>query len=128
VLRKGIKQVSTAIARIAVFFKDSDDSEPVRDWLMQLKKKNQIVHGKITTRINRAAAGNFGNYRMLGGGFGELKIDFGPGYRIYFGLVGDRLVVLLNGGSKGNQQADIELAKSRWERYLREDREREEFQ
>jgi putative addiction module killer protein len=113
--------VSKAVARKPVFFKEDDNLEPVLDWLNEMKKKKRLVeHGKITTSINRAAQGNFGKCRMLGGGFGELKIDYGPGYRVYFGLVGDELVVLLNGGDKTNQQSDIDLAKSRWERYLKE--------
>jgi putative addiction module killer protein len=103
--------VSTIIERKTVFFKDEDNSEPVLDWLNELKKKRRVVeHSKITTRINRAAQGNLGDHRMLGGAFG-------PAYRVYFGLDGNELIVLLSGGSKDNQQADIELAKSRWERY-----------
>lgn len=109
----------TAVTREAKFFREDDGSEPVRTWLDEMKKKRRIVeHGKILTRINRAAQGNFGDHRMLGGAFGELKIDFGPGYRVYFGIVGDELIILLNGGSKEDQQFDIELAKSRWDRYL----------
>jgi putative addiction module killer protein len=113
--------VLTAVTRKPVFFKEDDDSEPVLDWLNEMKKKKRMVeHGKITTRINRAAQGNFGDYRMLGGALGELRIDYGPGYRVYFGIVGDELVILFNGGSKDDQQSDIELAKTRWDRYLNE--------
>jgi putative addiction module killer protein len=113
--------VLKAVTRKPVFFKEDDNSEPVLDWLNEMMKKRRTVeHVKITTRINRAAQGNFGEHRMLGGGFGELKIDYGPGYRVYFGLVGDEFVILLNGGSKTSQQSDIDLARSRWERYLKE--------
>jgi len=113
--------VPTAVPRKSVFFKEDDDSEPVRNWLNEMKRKKRIVeHGKITTRINRAAQGNFGDHRMLDGALGELRIDYGPGYRVYFGIVGDELVILLNVGSKDDQQSDIELARSRWDRYLKE--------
>ena len=111
--------MSTTVTRRLIFFKEDDGSEPVLDWLNRMKRKKLFVeHGRITSRINRAAQGNFGNHQMLGGAFGELKIDFGPGYRVYFGLVGNQLIVLLNGGSKNDQQADIELARSRWNRYI----------
>jgi len=113
--------VPKAVTRRPIFFKENDDSEPVLNWLNEMKKKKRIVeHGKITTKINRAAKGNFGDHRMLGGAFGELRIDYGPGYRVYFGLVGDELVILFNGGSKDDQQSDLDLAKSRWGRYLEE--------
>lgn len=101
------------------FYKDGP--EPVKDWLDELKRKKKFVeHIKIIVRIDRAAQGNLGDHRLLGGAFGELKIDFGPGYRVYFGLAGDQLIVLLSGGTKNDQQANIELAKSRWQRYLNE--------
>jgi len=113
VLKAGVRKTS--------FFKEDDDSEPVKDWLNGMRRKKRFVeYQKISTRIDRAAQGNFGDHRILGGAFGELRIDYGPGYRVYFGLIGDELIVLLNGGTKSDQQADIELAKSRWERYLEE--------
>jgi putative addiction module killer protein len=113
--------VPTAVVRKVIFFKEDDDSEPVRDWLDELKERRRMVeHSKISTRISRAGQGNFGDHRMLGGAFGELKIDLGPGYRVYFGLDGCELIVLLSGGSKDDQQSDIELAESRWDRYRKE--------
>ena len=109
------------VVRKTKFFKEDDDSEPVKEWLDGMRRKKRLVeYQKISTRIGRAAQGNFGDHRFLGGAFGELRIDYGLGYRVYFGLVGDELIVLLNGGAKDDQQADIELAKSRWERYLEE--------
>ncbi len=106
------------------FFKDDDGSEPVKEWLRKLKKKKQFVeHGKIVTRINRAQSGNFGDHRFLGGNWGEMKIDFGPGYRIYFGVEGEDLILLLHGGTKESQQEDIELAEARWKQYLKSKKE-----
>lgn len=105
--------------RRAEFFTNDDGSEPVRDWLKSLKRKNRHVeHGKITARISRAEEGNFGEHRFLGGSWGELKIDFGPGYRVYFGIYCDELILLLHGGTKQNQQEDINLAEERWQKYL----------
>lgn len=101
------------------FFKDPKGSEPVKVWLEQMLKKNKSVeHSKIETRIKRAGLGNFGDHRFLAGDFGELRIDFGPGYRVYFGLDGGDLILLLHGGSKEDQQNDIKTAKMRWEQHL----------
>lgn len=61
--------------------------------------------------------GNFSNVKAVGGGVMEYKIDFGPGYRIYFGKDGDRLVILLGGGTKARQQNDIRTAQTRWSDY-----------
>lgn len=109
-----------ATPRRADFFKDDDGTEPVQEWLKSLKKKNKHVeHGKITQRIARAEMGNFGDHRILGGNWGELKIDYGPGYRVYFGIDGDELILLLHGGTKQGQQEDIQLAEERWKRYLK---------
>ena len=110
--------------RKAEFFKEDDGEEPVKEWLKSLKRKNKCVeHGKITKRINRAEMGNFGDHRILGGSWGELKIDFGPGYRVYFGIYGDEMILLLHGGTKPNQQEDIKLAEKRWERHLKNKKE-----
>lgn len=106
--------------RAASYFKEDDGTEPVKEWLQKLKKKKQFVeHGKIITRIDRAQAGNFGDHRFLAGNLGELKIDFGPGYRVYFGVDGDEIILLLHGGTKEDQQEDISLAETRWKKYLK---------
>lgn len=105
--------------RVAKFFKDSDGSEPVRAWLDELKRKRRFVeHSKIMTRIKRAEKGNFGDHRFLSGNLGELRIDYGPGYRVYFGVDGDEFIILINGGTKENQQDDIITAQSNWSEYL----------
>ena len=112
-------------ARRADYFKDDDGTEPVKEWLKTLKKKKKHVeHGKITTRIGRAESGNFGDHKILGGNWGEIRIDFGPGYRVYFGIDGDEIILLLHGGTKEDQQVDIELAEERWKRYLKNKKER----
>ena len=65
----------------------------------------------------RMAQGNLSNTKGVGGGVFEYRINFGPGYRIYFGKDGDTLIILLGGGTKSRQQVDIELARSLWREY-----------
>ncbi|MGC2657011.1 MAG: type II toxin-antitoxin system RelE/ParE family toxin [Bryobacteraceae bacterium] len=72
---------------------------------------------KVTVALERIAAGNTSSMKSIGGGVSEYKIDFGPGYRIYFGKDGDRLVILLGGGTKKRQNQDIENAKAAWSEY-----------
>ena len=72
---------------------------------------------KVTIALERLARGNVSNVKAVGAGVSEYKIDFGPGYRIYFGMDGDTLVILLAGGTKKDQQGDIAAAKNRWADY-----------
>ena len=69
--------------------------------------------------VYRLASGNFSNVKGVGAGVFEKKLDFGPGYRIYFGRDGDTVVILLGGSSKQRQQDAIEAAKERWVDYRR---------
>lgn len=78
---------------------------------------------RVTVALARAAAGNLSNAMGLGGGVSELRIDFGPGCRIYFGRDGATLIILLAGGTKKRQQRDIEAAQQRWADYERRKRE-----
>jgi len=77
-------------------------------WLSNLKDERALA--KISTRIDRVALGNFGDVKFFGG-IGELRIDYGPGYRVYFVQRGAVVVVLLCGGDKSTQSKDIDLAK-----------------
>lgn len=109
-----------ARAREVQFFLDKGKKEPVKEWLKSLRRKKKFVeHQKILTRISRAELGNFGDHRMVGKSWGELRIDFGPGYRLYFGIDGDRIILLLHGGTKKRQEKDIEVAEQRWKSYLK---------
>lgn len=93
--------------------------EPFTEWLdvLDIKARQTIV-----TRIARVRLGNFGDCKLLKGakGLWELRIDYGPGYRVYFGKKGSSLVILLIGGSKGSQGRDIAKAKRYWDLYQEE--------
>jgi putative addiction module killer protein len=78
------------------------------DWLSQLADAR--AQAKIAARINRLAAGNFGDCKPLRQGLSELRIDWGPGYRIYYAMLGKICVLLLCGGDKRRQSPDIERA------------------
>ena len=72
---------------------------------------------EITASITRLGLGNTSNVKGLSGGLLELKIDFGPGYRVYFGKDGAEIVILLGGGTKKKQDRDIETARALWQAY-----------
>lgn len=72
---------------------------------------------KVTTALSRMERGNLSNVKAVGSGVFENRIDFGPGYRIYFGRDGVALIVLLGGGTKVRQQRDIEMAQNLWQEY-----------
>lgn len=85
-----------------------EQTEVYRDWINALK--DRAARARIQVRVDRLVHGNPGSHRNLTGGISELKIDFGPGYRVYYTQIGDRLLLLLIGGSKSTQQKDIERA------------------
>lgn len=72
----------------------------------------------MRARLNRIRLGNFGDCKGVGGGVEELRIDFGPGYRVYFGREGSFVVILLCGGDKRSQARDILIAQQYWREYL----------
>ncbi len=90
---------------------------PFDEWLESLRDKRS--QATIANRLIRVAQGNFGLCRKLESGIQELKIDLGPGFRIYFAEDGDTLVVLLCGGDKSSQSKDIEKARAYWTDYLK---------
>jgi putative addiction module killer protein len=93
---------------------DSAGRSPFTKWLRAL---NVHAAAKVATALERVADGNLSNVKAVGKGVFEHKIDFGPGYRIYFGRDGGRIVILLAGGTKKRQQEDIRQAKANWEDY-----------
>jgi putative addiction module killer protein len=74
------------------------------------------IHAKILQRIDRVERGNFGKHKSVGEGVCELIVDFGPGYRVYFGQDGNEVVLLCAGG-KSTQNRDIDTAKRYWKDY-----------
>jgi putative addiction module killer protein len=78
------------------------------DWIDDLK--DRAARARILVRVDRLIHGNPGQHRDLNGGVSELKIDFGPGYRVYYTKRGSKILLLLAGGDKATQQKDIQLA------------------
>ncbi len=93
---------------------DAAGRSPFTKWLRAL---NVHAAAKVATALERVANGNLSNVKAVGNGVLEYKIDFGPGYRIYFGRDGGRLVILLAGGTKKRQRGDIEHAQANWADY-----------
>jgi len=86
-----------------------------QQWLEGLADRQ--ARARVAVRINRLAAGNFGDCKPVGKSVWELRIDHGPGYRVYYAQAGSQLVLLLLGGDKRRQQADIEQAQGYWADY-----------
>jgi len=101
--------------RELVYYTTPDGKVVVRDWLRSLPDPN--TRTRIRIRLDRLEDGNLGDHRSAGEGIFELRIDFGPGYRIYIGQDGKRIVVLLCGGDKETQDCDIRLSKKYWQDY-----------
>ena len=95
-------------------FLERDGSSPFAKWFATL---DAVAAAKITTAVRRLELGNFSNVKGVGAGVFEYRIDFGPGYRIYFGKDGETLVILLGGGTKKAQDRDIAAAHARWQDY-----------
>ena len=93
---------------------DPAGRSPFTKWLRAL---NVQAAAKVATALERISDGNLSNVRPVGSGVLEYKIDFGPGYRIYFGREGDRLLILLAGGMKKRQREDIQQAQVNWADY-----------
>lgn len=96
------------------YYLEDNGSAPFTEWLSGLRDRN--AHARISARLNRLKLGNFGIAKSLGDGVNELKIDYGPGYRLYYAMNGKTVVLLLIGGDKSTQAQDIKVAKSYWKR------------
>ena len=97
------------------YYRDPNGRQPFTDWFESIRDK--ITQQRIDKRLARLEDGNFGDFRSVSGGVFELRLHFGPGYRIYFGQIENTLVLLLCGGDKKSQQTDIEIAKTHWREY-----------
>ncbi len=102
-----------------VHYVTENGSDPFGEWL---SKQDVNVIARVQQRIDRVHRGNFGNHKRLEGGIAELRIDYGPGYRLYYGKDGRDRVVLLAGGAKKRQSRDIDQARSLWRTYKQERR------
>lgn len=87
-----------------------------------LQRQSSETRARIQTRIDRVELGNFGDHKRVGNGVSELRINFGPGYRVYYGADGEELVILLAGGTKKRQARDIAAAQACWRAYQQEKR------
>jgi len=97
-----------------VEYEDENGKHPFSKWFSSLDVQAAL---KIRTAISRMESSNFSNVKPVGQGVSEYKLTFGPGYRIYFGKDGERLVILLGGGTKKRQNRDIENAQLLWKTY-----------
>ena len=104
-----------------VEYVDEKSHSPFKEWLHSLRK-DKVTLGRILGRIRRFENGNFGDSKSVGDGVMEHRLDFGPGYRIYYGHHGDLLVIVLGGGDKSSQDKDIKLAQKRWQRWKNENK------
>ncbi len=95
-------------------YETADGVSPFAKWFDELDAR---AAAKVTTALTRLAQGNTSQVKGVGSGVFELKIDFGPGYRVYFGKDGAELVILLGGGSKKKQQRDIKSVQVCWNEY-----------
>jgi putative addiction module killer protein len=93
---------------------DEDGKAPFETWILELDSHAQA---KVTIALSRLETGNTSNVKAVGSGVSELKLNWGPAYRVYFGQDGNTIVVLLCGGTKTRQSRDIATAKMRWADY-----------
>ncbi|MGB8701458.1 MAG: type II toxin-antitoxin system RelE/ParE family toxin [Thermosynechococcaceae cyanobacterium] len=98
-----------------VFYADEDGNEPFQVWIDNLHDKQG--RRRIINRLFRVQQGNYGDVEPIGEGLSELRLFFGPRYRVYFGEDTGDIVVILCGGDKSSQGRDIEDAKTYWKEY-----------
>ena len=99
--------------RIEHYLTTDEQKDVYNDWLRRLRDAQAKV--AVIRRVTRVEQGNFGDHKFCRDGVWELRIDAGPGYRVYYGLAGHRLVLLLCGGDKRTQDADIARAVAYWQ-------------
>ncbi len=102
--------------KILKYYKTSSGKEPCKEWISGLKDFVGVAH--INKRLERLSLGQRGDSESVGEGVFELRIHYGPGYRLYYAEHGKEIVVLLNAGSKRAQQRDINRAIEYWKDYL----------
>ncbi len=100
-------------------YETGEGEAPFVTWLDNLRDRK--ARANIRKRLDRVMLGNFGDFKSVGQGILELRIDYGPGYRVYFALTGTLVVLLLCGGDKSTQKQDIQKAQEFWEDFKRRD-------
>lgn len=100
------------------YYKTADVKAPFKEWLESLRDVNG--RAKVRVRLDRTRLGNLGDHEPVDEGVWELRIDYGPGYRVYFAKEGNKLILLLIGGDKDTQRRDIVQATG----YLQDHKER----
>ena len=98
--------------RVIEYYKTPTGKEPAKEWLSSVK--DMLTQAILYKRIRQAGLGQLGKTRNVGDGVWELKIYYGPGYRVYYGIHGDELILILMAGSKRTQTADIKKARAYW--------------
>lgn len=104
-----------AYPRAIDFYQIPNGHEPFTEWFFSIQDTR--VRQRIQARLTSVRAGNLGDHKFVGDGVWELRLNFGAGYRIYFGKVDNTIVLLLCGGDKSSQKRDIRLAKNYWNEY-----------
>ncbi len=99
----------------------AEDKIPFDEWINSLRDIR--AKARIEQRLERLSLGNLGDYKPIGDGTYELRIDYGNGYRIYFGQIGLVVILLLCGGDKSTQNRDIRKAKEYWQDFRRQNNE-----
>lgn len=88
------------------------EQDPYARWLSKLPDRQ--AKARVIVRVDRMSTGNFGDVKPLGDGVWEARIDWGPGYRVYYAIAGKKIILLLLGGDKRKQNADVLTAKDYW--------------
>jgi putative addiction module killer protein len=96
-------------------YRTREGRTPLNEWLDELDDQNIVA--RVLARLARVRRGNLGDCKSVGEGVSELRVDYGPGYRVYFAQKGQTLVILLCGGDKRTQEKDIQRAKQYWHDY-----------
>ena len=104
---------------IVLHYVSEDGTDYFDIWL---RRQSPETRARVQTRIDRIELGNFGDHKSVGRGVSEVRIDFGVGYRLYYGRDGEEIVILLGAGTKNRQARDIAMAQTRWQAYRQEKR------
>jgi len=111
-----VLSIRRALLPTALEYVDARGISPFHEWFIDLHAPEAA---KVSGAIIRMEQGNFGNVKGVGSGVFEFVLNFGPGYRIYFGKEGEQIIILLGGGTKKRQQNDSNLAIERWHDFKR---------